>query len=55
MARALVKGFARAWGVQFCCGRLSAEEEQLAQRLEQEKYANAAWTWQLNLAPSAGG
>ena len=55
MARALVEGFARAWGVQFCCGRLTAEEEQLAQRLEREKYANPAWTWQLNLAPSAGG
>ncbi|MCJ7509882.1 MAG: lipoate--protein ligase family protein [Dehalococcoidia bacterium] len=55
MARALVEGFTRAWGVRFRRGRLTAEEEQLAQRLEREKYATTAWTWQLNLAPSAGG
>jgi lipoate-protein ligase A len=42
MARALVEGFGRAWGVQFRSGRLSAEEEQLAQRLEREKYADPA-------------
>jgi len=45
MASALVEGFGRAWGVQFRRGRLTAEEEQLAQRLEREKYANPAWTW----------
>jgi lipoyl(octanoyl) transferase len=55
VAQALVEGFGRAWGVQFRRGRLTAEEEQLAQRLEQEKYANPAWTTQLNLLPSAGG
>ncbi|MGD0204983.1 MAG: biotin/lipoate A/B protein ligase family protein [Dehalococcoidia bacterium] len=55
MARALVEGFGRAWGVQFRCGRLTAEEEQLAQRLEREKYANPAWTTQLNLSPSDRG
>ena len=45
MASALVEGFTRAWGVQFRRGRLTAEEEQLAQRLERERYANPAWTW----------
>jgi lipoate-protein ligase A len=55
VARALVEGFSRAWGVQFRRGRLTAEEEQLAQRLEREKYANPAWTWQLDPAPSVGG
>jgi lipoate-protein ligase A len=44
MASALVEGFERTWGVQFRRGRLTAEEEQLAQRLEREKYGNAAWT-----------
>ncbi|MCJ7811380.1 MAG: lipoate--protein ligase family protein [Dehalococcoidia bacterium] len=55
MARALVEGFSRAWGVQFRRGRLTAEEEQLAQRLEREKYADPAWTWQFDLSPAAGG
>jgi len=45
VARALVEGFSRAWGVQFRRSRLTAEEEQLAQRLEREKYADQAWTW----------
>jgi lipoate-protein ligase A len=44
IAHALVKGFGRAWAVRFRRARLSAEEEQLAQRLEREKYANPAWT-----------
>jgi lipoate-protein ligase A len=44
MASALVEGFGHAWGVAFRRGRLTAEEEQLAQRLEREKYANPAWT-----------
>jgi lipoate-protein ligase A len=44
MARALMEGFGRAWGTRFRRARLSAEEEQLAQRLEREKYANPAWT-----------
>jgi lipoate-protein ligase A len=43
IASALVEGFRHAWGVQLCRGRLTAEEEQLAQRLEQQKYANPAW------------
>ena len=55
IASALVEGFGRAWGVQFHCGRLTAEEEQLAQRLEREKYANTAWTCRAELAPSATG
>jgi hypothetical protein len=41
--------------VQFRRGRLTAEEEQLAQRLEREKYADPAWTWQFDLSPSVGG
>ena len=45
IASALVEGFTRAWGVQFRRGRLTVEEEQLAQRLERERYANPAWTW----------
>ena len=45
IASALVEGFTRAWGMQFRRGRLTAEEEQLAQRLERGKYANPAWTW----------
>jgi len=44
IASALVEGFSRAWGVSFRRGRLTAEEEQLAQRLERERYANPAWT-----------
>jgi len=55
VAGALVEGFSRAWGVQFRRGRLTAEEEQLAQRLEREKYADPAWTWQFDLSPAAGG
>jgi lipoate-protein ligase A len=43
IASALVEGFRRAWGVQFRRGRLTAEEEQLAQRRERERYANLAW------------
>jgi lipoate-protein ligase A len=44
IASALVEGFRRAWSVQFCRSDLTAEEEQLAQRLERERYANPAWT-----------
>lgn len=46
MASALVEGFGRAWGAAFRRGRLTAEEEQLAQRLERQKYTNPAWTRQ---------
>jgi lipoate-protein ligase A len=55
MACALVEGFGGAWGMRFRCGRLTAEEEQLAQRLEREKYADSVWTTELNLSPSARG
>jgi len=44
IARALVGGFTCAWGVKFRRARLTTGEEQLAQRLEREKYANPAWT-----------
>jgi lipoate-protein ligase A len=50
MASALVEGFTCAWGVQFRRGRLTAKEEQLAQRLEREKYANPAWTWRAEMS-----
>jgi lipoate-protein ligase A len=46
MASAIVEGFRCAWAVSFRRGRLTADEEQLAQRLEREKYANPAWTCQ---------
>jgi lipoate-protein ligase A len=46
LAAALVEGFSHAWTVQFRRGRLTAEEEQLAQRLEREKYAHPVWTCQ---------
>ncbi|MGQ9572951.1 MAG: lipoate--protein ligase family protein [Dehalococcoidia bacterium] len=55
IARALTEGFRRAWGVRFRRARLTAEEEQLARRLEREKYANPAWTWQPALLTSARG
>lgn len=44
IASALVEGFSCAWGVAFRRGRLTAEEEQLAQWLERQRYANPAWT-----------
>jgi lipoate-protein ligase A len=50
MAGALVDGFGRAWAVQFRRGRLAADEEQLAQRLEREKYAHPAWTCQAGVS-----
>ena len=51
IASALAEGFRRAWGVQFRRGRLTAEEEQLAQRLERQRYVNPAWAWQADEAP----
>ena len=53
MASALVEGFRRAWNVQFRWGGVTAEEEQLAQRLEREKYGNGDWTWRTDLLPAA--
>jgi lipoate-protein ligase A len=50
MAAALVEGFSRAWSVQFRRGCLTAEEKQLAQRLEREKYANPAWICQADVS-----
>ena len=44
LAEALVTGFARAWGIEFRRGKLSAEEEDLARRLESECYADPGWT-----------
>ena len=55
IASALVEGFRRAWGVQFRRGRLTTEEEQLAQWLEREKYANPAWTWRADSLGLAAG
>jgi lipoate-protein ligase A len=53
VASALVEGFRRAWGLRFRRGRLTAEEEQMANRLERDKYGNAAWTWRADLSPAA--
>jgi lipoate-protein ligase A len=52
IASALVEGFRRAWGVQFRRGHLTAEEEEQAQRLERERYANPAWTCRADLVQS---
>jgi lipoate-protein ligase A len=39
LAEALALGFARAWGIEIGPGELTAEEEELAHRLEGERYA----------------
>jgi len=44
LAEALVQGFARAWGIETRPGGLTAEEEELARRLERERYADPDWT-----------
>jgi lipoate-protein ligase A len=44
LAEALVTGFASAWGIEIRPGQLSAEEEDLARRLERECYADPGWT-----------
>ena len=44
LAEALVTGFARAWGIEILPGKLSAEEEELARRLEHERYSDPGWT-----------
>ena len=49
LAEALVLGFARAWGIEIRPGELTAEEEELARRLEGERYGDPAWT----LAPGS--
>jgi lipoate-protein ligase A len=51
LAEALVLGFARAWGIEVRPGELSAEEEELACRLERERYADLGWTF----APRSAG
>ena len=43
LAEAPVVGFARAWGIDIRPGELSAEEEELARRLEHECYADPGW------------
>jgi lipoate-protein ligase A len=44
LGEALVLGFARAWGIEIRPGQLTAEEEELARRLERERYADPGWT-----------
>lgn len=51
LAEALVLGFARAWGIEIRPGELTAEEEELALRLERECYGDPGWT----LAPHSAG
>ncbi|HZU77455.1 MAG TPA: biotin/lipoate A/B protein ligase family protein, partial [Dehalococcoidia bacterium] len=43
-ARALLAGFEATFGVAFIAGCLSADEQALAARLEQEKYRTPEWT-----------
>lgn len=52
ITKALVEGFARAWGARFRESCLSPREEELARRLEREKYGAAGWTWEI--APQRG-
>ena len=44
LAEALVQGFARAWGIEILPGELSADEDDLASRLERERYSDPSWT-----------
>jgi len=44
LAEAMVLGFSRAWGIEIRPGELSADEEELAGRLERERYGDPAWT-----------
>ena len=39
LAEALVVGFGRAWGIEMHPGELTAQEEELARRLERDRYA----------------
>ena len=45
LAEALIRGFARAWGIEIRPGELTADEEQLARRLESERYTDRDWTF----------
>ena len=40
LGEALVSGFTRAWGIEILPGQLTADEEELARRLEGERYAD---------------
>jgi len=44
LAEALVLGFTRTWSVEIHPGELTAPEEDLARRLELERYADPDWT-----------
>ena len=44
LAEALVTGFARAWEIEIRRGDLTGEEEELARRLERERYVDPGWT-----------
>ena len=43
LAEALFRGFTRAWGIEIRPGQLTADEEELARRLERERYADPGW------------
>ena len=53
IAKTLVEGFARAWAVHFRDDGLSPGEEELARRLERERYGATGWTWEI--APQPAG
>jgi lipoate-protein ligase A len=44
LAESLIEGCARAWGIEIRPGGLTTEEEELARRLERERYADPEWT-----------
>jgi lipoate-protein ligase A len=44
LGEALVSGFARAWGIEIRPRQLTVDEEELARRLERERYADPDWT-----------
>jgi lipoate-protein ligase A len=45
LAGALMLGFAQAGGIELRAGVLSNEEEELARRLERERYTDGVWTF----------
>jgi lipoate-protein ligase A len=49
LAESVVLGFARTWGIEMRPSELTAEEEELARRLERERFADPGWT----LAPGS--
>jgi lipoate-protein ligase A len=52
LAGALMLGFAQAGGIEFRPDVLSNEEEELARRLERERYTDGDWTFAAAGAPA---